>query len=67
MTGKKRGRPPGARDKTPRTRRRTAEESRTVSCRLSVSDYAQLEQAAAQAGVGVGTYVAQILRKKLSL
>ena len=65
MANKKRGRPVGARDSYQRTRRCTAEASRSVACRLSVSEYARLERAAAQAGVGVGTYVAQCLRKTL--
>lgn len=62
---KRRGRPAGSRDSYQRTRRRTAEASRSVACRLSVSEYAQLERVAAQAGVGVGTYVAGVLRQKL--
>lgn len=65
MSDRRRGRPVGARDSYQRTRRRTAEASRSVACRLSVSEYAMLEQRAAQAGVGVGTYVAQALRKIL--
>lgn len=65
MADRKRGRPAGSRDSYQRTRRRTAEASRSVACRLSVSEYAQLERVAAQAGVGVGTYVAQCLRKIL--
>ena len=63
MADRRRGRPAGARDSYQRTRRRTAEPSRSVACRLSVSEYALLEQAAERAGVGVGTYVAQTLRK----
>lgn len=65
MADKRRGRPVGARDSYQRTRRRTAEASRSVACRLSVSEYAQLERVAAQAGVGVGTYVARCLREIL--
>ena len=65
MADKRRGRPAGARDSYQRTRRRTAEASRSVACRLSVSEYAMLEQRATQAGVGVGTYVAGVLRQKL--
>lgn len=65
MADRRRGRPAGSRDSYQRTRRRTAEASRSVACRLSVSEYALLEQMAAQAGVGVGTYVARCLREIL--